>query len=92
VGRPRLATAVKQARGTLRPHRERSGGSKGVPPEKSAHAPNLERRDYIGIAAGYMVDVSAGRIPACEDLRLAVWARRSENRPNAARKVDHLRA
>jgi nicotinamidase-related amidase len=30
--------------------------------------------------------------PASSDLVFSKWARRSENRPNAARKVDHLRA
>jgi phage terminase large subunit-like protein len=76
VGRPRLALAVKAARGTLRPSRERTRPK--AKPRKPA-APG-KPRNYTGIADAYVADVLAGRIVAC------AWVRK------AAERFERMRA
>jgi phage terminase large subunit-like protein len=67
--------ATKALRGTVEPGRERRR-AKGIPTPTTAAdrvpVTILEPRDYLSLAAGYVQDVLAGRVLACEPVRLAV--------------------
>jgi phage terminase large subunit-like protein len=73
MARPRLTTAEKARRGTVRPCRERKATNR--PPGRSDDGRRsqafLESRDFIAIANGYIRDILAGRIVACGKVRLA---------------------
>lgn len=70
MARPRLETAVKRQRGTLRPSRERTRRRTPAAPVVVPAAPETPK-DYAAIADTYVADVLADRIVACRWVRLA---------------------
>ncbi len=76
MARPRLTTEEKLKRGTLRASRERAYfglAAAGAAPDQTPAViePLVKARDYVGIAAQYRADVAAGKIVACQWVKLA---------------------
>ena len=80
MGRPRLTAALKAARGTLRPVRERGRTRRS----RTSTASPAEPRDYIGIAHQYIRDVLTGRVVAGSWLRKACERQERERRQAAS--------
>jgi phage terminase large subunit-like protein len=84
MARPRLATATKALRNTVKASRERR---RTATPEASTSvpAPSSELRDYAAIGLGYAQDVVSGVIVACWFVRLlAQWHLRELERAQDA--------
>lgn len=64
-GRPRISDAEKARRGTLKPSRSRDG------PVSEPAGSIPEEQDYIAVSHQYVADVLAGRVVACQWVRLA---------------------
>lgn len=70
-GRPRLSAEEKVRRGTLRPVRERMSTASERSEATDQTSQPIADRPYVEIANGYRRDVLAGRIVACQWVRLA---------------------
>lgn len=75
MGRPKLPTAVKEARGTFRRHREATAAAK---PRRRTKQASTGPRDYVGEARRYVDDVLTGRIVASKWVRLACERQRRD--------------
>ena len=79
VSNPRVSTATKARRGTVRPGRE----PRRPAATRRARAKRTEPRDYLALAADYAEGVREGRIVACQPIRWAV-ERQDRDRQRAA--------